>query len=62
MCLGKNSDKGNNKEVTIGITTDNNLTFDSHLKNMQRTANQKLCIDNIHLSFIKLIEGHFKNS
>ena len=32
----------NSKEVILGITIDNKLTFDSHIKSMCRKAGQKL--------------------
>ena len=32
----------NSREVVLGVTIDNKLTFDSHIKNICRTVGQKL--------------------
>ena len=53
MCTGKNTEsdifkfenlflENSKEEVILGITTDNKLTFDSHVKSMCRKAGQKL--------------------
>ena len=53
MCIGKKTEsdifkfenlflENSKKEVILGITTDNKLTFDSHVKSMCRKAGQKL--------------------
>ena len=33
----------NKEEVVLGFITDNKLTFDSQIKNIDRKAGQKLC-------------------
>ena len=53
MWVGKNTENGifkfknvclenSKKEVVLGITIDNKLTFDSHIKSISRKAGQKL--------------------
>ena len=53
-CLGKNSNndrfafdnlclENSNEEVILGVTIDDKVTFDSHIKNICRKAGQKLC-------------------
>ena len=53
MCIRKNTEsdifkfenvclENSKKEVILGITIDNKLTFDSHLKSICRKAGQKL--------------------
>ena len=53
MCIGKNTKNGkfgfdnlilenSKEEVVLGVTIDNKLTFDSHMKNICRKAGQKL--------------------
>ena len=53
MCIGKNTEsdvfkfenvclENSKEEVILGITIDNKLTFDSHIKSMCRKAGQKL--------------------
>ena len=52
MCIGRNTENDefefdnllleNSKEVVLGFTTDNKLTFDSQIKNIDRKAGQKL--------------------
>ena len=53
MCIGKNTEgdlfkfknaclENSKEEVISGITIDNKLTFDSHIKSMCRKAGQKL--------------------
>ena len=55
MCLGKNSNndrfafdnlclENSNEEVILGVTIDDKVTFDSHIKNICRKAGQKLCV------------------
>ena len=54
MCLGKNEEtdtfnfgnislKDNKKEVISGLTIDNKLSFDNHVKKICRKASQKTC-------------------
>ena len=53
MCIGKNTEsdifkfgnvclENSKEEVILRITTDNKLTFDSHIKSICRKAGQKL--------------------
>ena len=53
MCIGRNTKKdkfkfdnllleNSKEEVVLGVTIDNKLTFDSHIKNICRKACQKL--------------------
>ena len=53
MCIGRNTKNGkfefdhlffknNKEEVVLGVTIDNKLTFDSHVKNICRKVVQKL--------------------
>ena len=53
MCIGRNTEnykfefdnfllENSKEEVVLGVTIDNNLTFDSHIKNICRKAGQKL--------------------
>ena len=52
MCIGRNTENDNfefdnlllenSKEVVLGVTIDNKLTFDSHIKSICRKAGQKL--------------------
>ena len=53
MCIGKNIEsdifkfenvclENSKKEVILGITIDNELTFDSHIKSASQKAAQKL--------------------
>ena len=52
MCIGRNTENGkfefdnlllenSKEEVVLGVTIDNKLTFDSHIKNICRKAGQK---------------------
>ena len=53
MCLGKNKESNtfnfenkflkNCKEVILGLTIDNKLSFDNHVKKISRKASQKTC-------------------
>ena len=51
ICIGRNTENGkfefdnlclenNNEEVVLEVTIDNNLTFDSHDKNISRKVGQ----------------------
>ena len=51
MCIGRNTEnekfdnfllENSEKEVVLGVTIDNKLTFDSHIKYICRNATQKL--------------------
>ena len=53
ICIGSNTEndkfefdnlllENSKEEVVLGVTIDNNLTFDSHIKNTCRKAGQKL--------------------
>ena len=51
MCIGRNTEnekfdnvllENSKKEVVLGVTIDNKLTFDSHIKYISRNATQKL--------------------
>ena len=52
MCIGRNTENHefeffnllleNKEEVVLGFITDNKLTFDSQIKNIDRKAGQKL--------------------
>ena len=53
MCIGSNTEnvksefdhlllESSKEELILGVTTDNKLTFDSHIKNICRIAGQKL--------------------
>ena len=54
MCLGKNKDndifnfenislKNSKEEVILGLSIDNKLSFDNHVKKMCRKASQNAC-------------------
>ena len=49
MCIGRNTENDELEfdnlllEVVLGVTIDNKLIFDSHIKNICRKAGQKLC-------------------
>ena len=55
MCLGKNKEndefnfgnislKNSKREVILGLTIDNKLSFDNHVKKICRKASQKTCV------------------
>ena len=64
MYLGKNSNndrfafdnlclENSNEEVILGVTIDDKVTFDSHIKNICRKAGQKLCALSAYLMIWK---------
>ena len=80
MCIGKNTDsdifkfenvclESSKEEVILGITIDNKLTFDSHIKSICRKAGQKLSAlsrispyletDKKELLFISMVKSQF---
>ena len=80
MCIGKNSEsdifkfenvclENSKEEVILGITIDNKLTFDSHIKSICRKADQKLSalsrispyleIDKKELLFKSMVKSQF---